>query len=256
MSGALIQAGNPSQKTSLSQAALEVALDRSGTSPKIGLRDLPVEVLQHIIRGVVASDSAGDAAGGARAIRLSNRFLNESVLGEKSVKEHSLFLKQLIPHFDALRSRIPIHEMNSHMLALMGPKQRQGQITAVLGLPDTWNKAKAIANLGAGLASLERPQQLALVTWPARWARPRRSPGWSMAIKIRGFVAIYRNDWRWLNLASQSTSLGAGFGESLMCFLDLRSSSVHFRCARPRWLRCERVARVFTNDVCSGLTSN
>ena len=64
VSGALIQAGNPSQKTSLSQAALEVALDRSGTSPKIGLRDLPVEVLQHIFRGVAASDSAGDAVGG------------------------------------------------------------------------------------------------------------------------------------------------------------------------------------------------
>jgi hypothetical protein len=50
------------------------------------------------------------------------------------------------------------------MLALMGPKQLQGQVTAVLDLADDWQKAQAIAGLGAGLAALERSQQEALLT--------------------------------------------------------------------------------------------
>jgi hypothetical protein len=162
VNGALIQAGKSSQKTSLSSAALQAALDRSGTSPKTGLRNLPVELLQAIIRRV-ASGSAGDTAAGLHAIMLSNRFLNASVVAGKSVKAHYDFLQPLIGAFKALKP--PIHEINSHMLALMGPKQRQGQVAAVLDLADDdWRKARAIAGLGAGLAALERPQQQALVT--------------------------------------------------------------------------------------------
>jgi hypothetical protein len=134
--GALIRAGSASQKTSLSQTALEAALDRSGTSPKTGFQDLPVELLQAIIRRVAASDSAGDAAAGLRAILLSNRFLKESILGEQSVKAHYDFLQPLIGAFKALKP--PIHQMSSHMqasmAALMGPKQRQRLITATFRL--------------------------------------------------------------------------------------------------------------------------
>jgi hypothetical protein len=158
--GARIQAGKSSQKTSLSQTTLEAALDRSGTSAKTGFRDLPVEVVQAIIREVAASGSAGDTAAGLHAIMLSNKFLNKSVLGEPSVKEHYDFLQPLIGAFKALKPQLAIHQINSHMLALMGPKQRQELVTAALGLPDSWNKAKAIVALGAGLGSLERPQAL------------------------------------------------------------------------------------------------
>jgi hypothetical protein len=41
VNGALTQAGKSSQKTSLSSAALQAALDRSGTSPKTGSRIFP-----------------------------------------------------------------------------------------------------------------------------------------------------------------------------------------------------------------------
>src|SRR5690348_4303975 len=135
--GALIQAGKSSQRTALSSAALQAALDRSGASPKTGFQDLPVELLQAIIRRVAASDSADDTAAGLRAILLSNRFLKESVLGEQSVKAHYDFLQPLIGAFKALQPRLATHQINSHMLALMGPNQRQGQVAAVLDLAET-----------------------------------------------------------------------------------------------------------------------
>ncbi|WLG43174.1 hypothetical protein [Pseudomonas sp. FP1740] len=47
---------------------------------------------------------------------LSNRFLNESVLGEQSVKEHYLFLQPLIGAFKELKPPPGDYEMNSHML--------------------------------------------------------------------------------------------------------------------------------------------
>ncbi|WLG42732.1 hypothetical protein [Pseudomonas sp. FP1740] len=160
--GTPISPGNSSQKTSLSSAVLEATLDRSGTSPKTGLRSLPAELLQEIIRRV-ASGSAGDTAAGRHALMLSNKFLSKSVVGEQSVKAHYDFLQPLIGAFNALKPRLAIHQINSHMLALMGPTQRQGLVAAALDLADDWYKATAIAGLGAGLAALERPQQQALV---------------------------------------------------------------------------------------------
>ncbi|WLG43203.1 hypothetical protein [Pseudomonas sp. FP1740] len=125
--GTPIKPGKSSQKTSLSSAVLEAALDRSDTSPKTGLRNLPAELLQEIIRRV-ASGSAGDTAAGLHALMLSNRFLNASVLNGKSVKAHYLFLQPLIGAFKALKPHLPINEINSQTLALMGPKQRQGLV--------------------------------------------------------------------------------------------------------------------------------
>jgi hypothetical protein len=61
---------------------------------------------------------------------LSNKFLSKSVLGEQSVKAHYDFLQPLIGAFKALKP--PIHQINSHMLALMGPKQLKGLVAAVL----------------------------------------------------------------------------------------------------------------------------
>jgi hypothetical protein len=81
---------------------------------------------------------------------LSNRFLNQSVLGETSVKEHYDFLQPLIGAFKWLKPHLAIHQINSHMLALMGPKQRQGLVTAALGLSGALNKAEAIAGLVNG----------------------------------------------------------------------------------------------------------
>ena len=149
--GALIKPGNFSQKTSLHQ------------STRIGFMHLPMELVQHIAREV-ASGSPRDTAGGVRALMLSNTYLNKAVSNEKSVQKHYLFLKQLMPHFNNLIARIPIHELTSHTLALIGPKQLQARVTAALGLANEGYKARAIAGLGAGLAALDAPQQQALVT--------------------------------------------------------------------------------------------
>jgi hypothetical protein len=114
---------------------------------------------------------------------LSNRFLNASVVAGKSVKAHYDFLQPLIGAFKALKP--PIHEINSHMLALMGPKQRQGQVAAVLDLADDdWRKARAIAGLGAGLAALEQSQREALVT-----AALGLADEWDKSLAIAGLGA-------------------------------------------------------------------
>jgi hypothetical protein len=85
---------------------------------------------------------------------LSNKFLNESVLGGQSVKEHYLFLQPLIGAFKALKPHLAIHQINSHMLALMGPNQRRGQVATALSLANGWHKSRAIAGLVNGYQAL------------------------------------------------------------------------------------------------------
>ena len=136
--GALIKPGNFSQKTSLHQ------------STRIGFMHLPMELVQHIAREV-ASGSPRDTAGGVRALMLSNTYLNKAVSNEKSVQKHYLFLKQLMPHFNNLIARIPIHELTSHTLALIGPKQLQARVTAALGLADEEEEEEDKVHAIAGL---------------------------------------------------------------------------------------------------------
>ncbi|WLG43214.1 hypothetical protein [Pseudomonas sp. FP1740] len=114
-----------------------------------------MELVQDIIRRV-ASGSAGETAGG-HALMLSNRFLKASVLAEKSVNEHYEFLKPLIGAFKALKHQLATHQINTHMLALMGPNLRQGLVTAVLGLTEESHKALAIAGLVNGYQASYRP---------------------------------------------------------------------------------------------------
>jgi hypothetical protein len=125
---------------------------------------------------------------------LSNSFLNKSVLGEQSVKAHYLFLQPLIGAFKALKPHLAIHQINSHMLALMGPNQRQGLVATALSLANDWHKTAAIAGLGAGLAALEQPQQQALVAAALRLSDDRHKAE-AIAALVNGYQAARDRDY-------------------------------------------------------------
>jgi hypothetical protein len=186
--GKPITQGNPALKAKIVNPALAL----SGTSPKKGFGNLPVELVTHIIR-YVASGSARDMAVGLRSIMCTNQYLAKVVAQDKPLLAHYLLLKRLMPHFDDLITHLPVDEIDSPMLEVMGPKQlkrhvtsvpglsdgpkkciligdfgagtlRQELVTAALGLSDDYPKAEAIAGLGRELAVLLPSKRQELVT--------------------------------------------------------------------------------------------
>lgn len=226
--------------------------------PKRNLNQgLPPELLIHIFNQALR-DKPVNRIKTEQAISLSSKTLMYIV---KDSAPHTFAPSKLrIQKFDKLVKSLAVNDIDSHMLALMGPRQRSVHIKRILVMNDRDNQSKIIAETGPSMAFFTRDQQAAMVTIACRrgssrddlWRTNKAISGLSTA--LGHLVPSQRR--RLVNAACSlpATERAATIGalSSAMALLKPEQRKKMFKAARrlPDPLRAKALA-----GLCAGLAS-